>query len=172
VLIDLLQGKAHRSSGGGGVHMTVSLETLAGLSEAPGELDGFAPVAAEVARQVARTLPSSEWTAAVTCSHGEIVHVGTVRRRPSPKVSRHVRAHNPTCAIRGVGCPRSIAISIIVGHGRRVVPHAAANSPRCAGVITVARTKGDGSWSGPTMVTDGPARWATAMSPSVVLPDR
>ncbi|MDX1469745.1 MAG: DUF222 domain-containing protein, partial [Acidimicrobiia bacterium] len=47
VLIDLLQGKAHRSSGGGGVHMTVSLETLAGLSEAPGELDGFAPVAAE-----------------------------------------------------------------------------------------------------------------------------
>ena len=108
VLIDLLQGKGHRSSdggGGGGVHMTVSLETLAGLSEKPGELDGFAPVAADVARHVARTLESAEWTASVTCSHGGIVHVGTVRRRPSPTVSRYVRAHHSTCVYPGCRMP-------------------------------------------------------------------
>ncbi|HEX5722443.1 MAG TPA: hypothetical protein VFZ06_06805, partial [Acidimicrobiia bacterium] len=39
---------------GGSVELRVDLETLAGLTEAPGELSGLGPVISDIARQVAR----------------------------------------------------------------------------------------------------------------------
>ena len=50
VYLDLLLG-ADTNGKGGVVDIHVDLETLAGLSETPGELAGYGPVIADIARQ-------------------------------------------------------------------------------------------------------------------------
>ena len=56
VFTDLLMGETITSSGRGGcVDITVDLQTLAELSEAPGDLAGYGPVIADIARQVVAT---------------------------------------------------------------------------------------------------------------------
>ncbi len=115
VIVDLLQGKhlgckAKGKGHRGGVHITTSLGTLAKLSEAPGEIEGFGPIAADITRQITTEQADNEWTVAVTCHHGEIIHVGTIRRRPTKTLARQVRAHYPTCYTPVVGCPPSTVI--------------------------------------------------------------
>ena len=55
-------GKGH----GGAVTMTASMSTLAELDQMPGDLGGYGPVIAEVARKVTRQQEDGEWTAVVT----------------------------------------------------------------------------------------------------------
>ncbi len=55
VFLDLLHGTSQdHGRDRGTVDITVDLQVLAGLSEAPGELNGYGPVIADIARQVAR----------------------------------------------------------------------------------------------------------------------
>jgi hypothetical protein len=62
VFLDLLEGKTNRrSSSRGVVDIHVDLQTLAGLSEDPGELAGFGPVIADIARQVTERQDNAEW---------------------------------------------------------------------------------------------------------------
>ena len=64
--------------------MTASMSTLAELDQMPGDLGGYGPVIAEVARKVARQQEDGEWTAVVTDDEtGEPLHVVSVRRRPT-----------------------------------------------------------------------------------------
>ena len=50
--LDLLRGKDYANKTGGGVELRIHLDALAGLAEHPGELKGYGPVVADVARQV------------------------------------------------------------------------------------------------------------------------
>ena len=52
VFLDLLSGR-DRDGRGGVVELQVDLRTLAGLADAPGDLAGYGPVIADIARQVA-----------------------------------------------------------------------------------------------------------------------
>lgn len=108
VFLDLLNGRAQgrREADRGGVEITVALETLAGLSEAPGELNGYGPVIADVARQVVLDQPTSPHRVTVT-EHGEPVWTGTTRRRPNAHQTRHVETRNPTCVFPGCRMPAS-----------------------------------------------------------------
>ncbi|MFQ5523006.1 MAG: DUF222 domain-containing protein [Acidimicrobiia bacterium] len=102
VFLDLLCGRFHTSpvpGRRGVVDLRVDLETLAGLSEAPGEIPGFGPVLADIARQVAAEY-GSEWQ--ITLTHqDQPVWVGTTSRRPTIQMKRRIRARYPTCVFPG-----------------------------------------------------------------------
>jgi hypothetical protein len=107
VFLDLLEGNQQgQNTRRGVVDIRVDLATLAGLSEAPGELGGFGPVIADIARQVTERQHGSEWR--WTLTHPETglpVDQGITRRRPSVGQRRHVETRNPTCVFPGCRMP-------------------------------------------------------------------
>ena len=108
VALDLLQGKTSGgvgvASGGGSVHLTVPLETLAGVSDLPGELAGYAPVIADIARQVALRQVDGEWTWSVT-HQDQVIATGTTRYRPRAAQKRRAVADYPHCVHPGCRMP-------------------------------------------------------------------
>ncbi|HJQ94360.1 MAG TPA: DUF222 domain-containing protein [Acidimicrobiia bacterium] len=91
---------------GGAVELRVDLETLAGLTEAPGELSGLGPVISDIARQVAEEQRHCTWSWTVTDPEtGMPVHTGVTRRRPSRETRRWVEARNPSCIFPGCRRP-------------------------------------------------------------------
>jgi hypothetical protein len=67
----------------GTVELTIPLATAAGLSDEPGELAGYGPVVADVARQIASARRDGQWRYSVT-QNGELVYHGISRARPEP----------------------------------------------------------------------------------------
>ena len=107
VFLDLLEGtETKNGSRRGVVDIRVDLATLAGLAEAPGELGGFGPVIADIARQVTERQQRSEWRWTLTDSEtGLPVDSGITRRRPSVGQRRSVQTRNPTCVFPGCRMP-------------------------------------------------------------------
>ena len=109
VFLDLLNGRYQMHTVDrtlGGVELRVDLTTLAGLAEAPGELAGFGPVTADIARQVAGEQTDAEWRYTITDPEtGAVVHNGTTRRRPTTTQKREVQTRNPTCVFPGCRMP-------------------------------------------------------------------
>jgi hypothetical protein len=75
ILIDLLCGTAQHTATGS-VHITVDLATLTELQDHPGDLAGYGPIIADIARHTTRTLTNTTWSFDVT-------HPDT-RQRPRP----------------------------------------------------------------------------------------
>lgn len=68
----------------GVVELTVPLSSLAGWSQAPGELAGWGPVIADVARQVATQQRDAQWRFSVYDEGtGELLHHGITHARPA-----------------------------------------------------------------------------------------
>ncbi len=105
VYLDLLDGKSHDSNSGGGVNVQVDLDTLAGLSEHAGELNGYGPVIADIARQAATEQENADWRYTVTDATGQTLSDGTTKRRPTVSQRRHVQARNQTCIFPGCRMP-------------------------------------------------------------------
>ena len=108
VFLDLLQGKHHhrRETTGGVVDLTVDLDTLAGLAESPGDLDGYGPVIADIARHVTARQETSQWRYTVTHPESGLpIHVGTTQRRPTTSQRRVVEARHRTCVFPGCRMP-------------------------------------------------------------------
>jgi hypothetical protein len=108
VFLDLLDGQHHarRSGRRGTVDIHVDLTTLARLADDPGELAGYGPVIADIARQVAENQPGSEWRWTLTHPDtGQVIDNGTTRRRPTAAQRRHVEARNRTCVFPGCRMP-------------------------------------------------------------------
>lgn len=82
------------------VDIRVDLTTLARLDDNPGEIPGWGPVIAEIARRAAD--PDQIWQTTIVDEYGKIVSVGTTRRRPTLKQHRHLTAETTTCV--GPGC--------------------------------------------------------------------
>jgi hypothetical protein len=86
------------------INVTISLEALLHLSEAPGDLDGH-PIPASVARQLAA---DGRWRRfAIEPLTGQLLDVGAHTYRPSDALARFVRARNQTCVFPG--CTRRAA---------------------------------------------------------------
>lgn len=103
VALDLLQGRQPGTGTprrGGRVNVTIDAETLAGLSNKPGALDGFGPVFAEIARKTVMENIEGDWTFTVT-DQGRPVATGTLARRPTESQKRRVRAEYATCTFPG-----------------------------------------------------------------------
>jgi hypothetical protein len=107
VLLDLLTGNArHGKTVGGVVDIRVDLATLTRLVDHPGELAGYGPVIADIARRAAEAQPDAEWRYTVTDPDtGVPVAVGTTRRRPSASQRRLIEAAYETCVFPGCRTP-------------------------------------------------------------------
>jgi hypothetical protein len=103
VAIDLLRGHG-APVGKGVVDITVELTTLLGLSEQPGEIGGWGPVVADIARQVVDRHADGRWQATVVDEAGDPLAVA-LRRRPTASQARQVRARNRTCVFPGCRRP-------------------------------------------------------------------
>ncbi len=108
VLLDVLEG-AHTPLGApraGQVHIEVDLATLAELNDRAGELAGFGPVTADLARQLAEQLRDAQWSFTITDPHtGDAVCDGTTRRRPLLSQRRRLQARNKHCLWPGCRMP-------------------------------------------------------------------
>jgi hypothetical protein len=112
VFLDLLDGSAEGDGSGavgvvrGSVDLQVDLATLAGLSEAPGEVAGIGPVIADVARQVAALQAGATWRyTVIDPASGQVVQTGVTRRRPTADQRRVVEARHRTCVFPGCRMP-------------------------------------------------------------------
>ncbi|MGA9310128.1 MAG: DUF222 domain-containing protein [Pseudonocardiaceae bacterium] len=65
-----------------GVELRVALSTLLGRDRHPGEVAGWGPVNAEVARTMVVAQRAAEWRFAVTDPAGQLLLAGVTRRRP------------------------------------------------------------------------------------------
>ena len=105
VYLDLLAAR-HQEARGGMVDLHVDLDTLARLSEAPGDLGGYGPVIADIARQIAEAQAAGEWRYTVfDPDTGLPITDGTTRRRPTATESRAVEAREHTCYFPGCRMP-------------------------------------------------------------------
>ncbi len=120
VFLDLLNGDepgpSHETRQGriksgrekaGIVDIRVDLETLTRLAEHSGELAGYGPVIADIARQVAEEDFGQQWRFAVTDETDQIIGSGITRRRPTAALRRHVETRNPTCVFDNCRHPAS-----------------------------------------------------------------
>jgi hypothetical protein len=109
VFLDLLNGRNQKQSVDGtrgGVELRVDLTTLAGLTEEPGELAGYGPVIADIARQVTNDQEDAPWRWIVTDPDtGTVIDTGTTKRRPTAGLKRHIQSRNPTCVFPGCRMP-------------------------------------------------------------------
>lgn len=146
VLIDLLTGSRAARGNGGVVDIRVDLATLAELNESSGDLAGYGPVIADIARQVAEHETRAEWRYAVTDTDaGNIVDVGATRRRPTASQTREVQALHPSCVFPACRMPATRSdIDHRIPHsenGPTITPNLA---PLCR---THHRLRHEGGWS-------------------------
>lgn len=82
------------------IQVTVGADVLAGVSDRSGELVGYGPIPADVARNLAA---DGTWRRILTDPvSGALLDYGTRTYRPPAQLARHVRARDKTC--RFVGC--------------------------------------------------------------------
>ena len=108
VYLDLLQGHHQTNKPArGGIELRVDLQTLAELSDTPGELAGYGPVIADIARQITQQqTQGTPWRYVITDPHtGMPLTHGTTQRRPTAAQQRHIITHNPTCIFPGCRMP-------------------------------------------------------------------
>jgi hypothetical protein len=86
------------------IQVTVALSTLLGLDQQPGELAGYGPIPASVARTLAGD-PKSTWHRLVHDDLGKLIDYGRTVYRPPQDLIDFVTARDTTC--RGPGCNRS-----------------------------------------------------------------
>jgi hypothetical protein len=167
---DAHAGRAGRS--GAEILVTVDMTTLLGLAETPGELAGYGPINAGLARELAR---DGELRRLVTDPvTGAPVDLGRTRYRPSASLRRMLEARDPIC--RFPGCQRP-ARACDLDHVTDWVeggPTSASNlHPLCR---LHHGFKTDGSWDA-TRSPDGTTTWTsplgtvTAKAPSTYPPD-
>jgi hypothetical protein len=108
VYLDLLAGRPvdGADTTRGSVEVRVDLDTLAALTEHPGELGGYGPVIADVARRAAEDQIGGEWRYTVTDPQTGIpVASGVTRRRPTTAQRRMVETRDPVCVFPGCRMP-------------------------------------------------------------------
>jgi Domain of unknown function (DUF222) len=85
------------------VHVVIPVGTLLGVTDQPGELPGYGPIPAELARRVAA---DATWQRIFTDPlTGRLTHVDRGAYTPPPSVAEHVRTRDQTC--RFPGCRRA-----------------------------------------------------------------
>jgi hypothetical protein len=95
----------------GVVELQVPLTTLIGLSQLPGELGGWAPVVADIARQVAEQMHDGTWRFSAYDVFGELAYHGITNERPAvgrfptAEQAAFVKARDRMCV--APGCRRS-----------------------------------------------------------------
>jgi hypothetical protein len=100
VFLDLLCGTHQDQEGntrtGTVVDIRVDLNTLLGLAEDPGEVPGYGPVIADVARQIVANSPQAEWRFGIT-HLDQLIDLVTTKRRPTKAQKDLIQVQDPEC---------------------------------------------------------------------------
>ncbi|WP_343076526.1 HNH endonuclease signature motif containing protein [Jiangella mangrovi] len=136
------------------VHVTIPFGSLVGLTDEPGELDGYGPITAQVARTLAE---EGVWTWLKTDpGTGHLLDMGRTRYRPSKALADFITARDRTC--RMPGCHRAAR----GGHIDHVKPFHQGGTTCAANCHTLCEThhllKHHGRWR-VTRLPDGTTRW-------------
>ncbi|MBB5785660.1 HNH endonuclease signature motif containing protein [Jiangella mangrovi] len=136
------------------VHVTIPFGSLVGLSDEPGELEGYGPISADVARTLA---DEGVWTWLRTDpGTGHLLDMGRTRYRPSQALADFITARDRTC--RMPGCHRP-ARGCDIDH---IKEFAAGGTTCAANCHTLCEThhllKHRGGWT-VTRGPDGTTRW-------------
>ncbi|CUU55762.1 protein of unknown function (DUF222) [Parafrankia irregularis] len=96
-LTNLILNPHHTTAGPAGVEVQVivPIATLLDLDTTPGELPGYGPPPADIAREIAYR-PGSTWRRILVDPEGHLVELGA-RRYPSPAQHRHIQTRNRHC---------------------------------------------------------------------------
>jgi hypothetical protein len=78
------------------VNVCIALSTLLCLDQQPGELDGYGPIPASMARDIALR-PGARWRRLITDDHGRLLDYGRRSYEPPAELADHIRAHDQTC---------------------------------------------------------------------------
>lgn len=98
VFLELLEGTSHSHSPRPKIDIRVPLTTLLELDEQAGEIPGWGPVIADIARQAVERSPDGTWRVAVTDPDtGAILWDGTTKRRPTAAQRRYLELRQPVC---------------------------------------------------------------------------
>ncbi len=151
------------ADGRGVIDLRVDLATLTRLSENPGEIPGYGPVVADIARRVAATQVGSVWRVAVTHpDSGAVLWDGTTRRRPTRRATQVCRgAVTPPVSSPGAACPPPARTSTMWSTTPRGDPPWWSTSTRRAATTTGSRRPGGGCEPDPTGPSSGPVHWDT-----------
>lgn len=113
ICLDLLHGTTPdagtSASNTGAIDLVVDLETLAGLSDQPGDLGGYGPVIADIARKIAANNHDAQWRIATLDDHGQAIHLGTTSRRPTASQKRRIQTRHRTCVFPGCRMPSTVS---------------------------------------------------------------
>ncbi len=107
IALDLLSGHCvcgQTNTAKGSVMVHAELETLARLSDHPGELAGYAPVVAEIVRKTVYEQSDGDWNFTIT-HNGRPVSTGTLNRRPTTAQKHHLQAVYQSCVFPGCRQP-------------------------------------------------------------------
>ncbi|HSJ34085.1 MAG TPA: DUF222 domain-containing protein [Acidimicrobiia bacterium] len=137
VFLQLLEGHqfshsprspASSTAGRPKVDISVPLTTLLELDEQAGEIPGWGPVIADIARQAVERSPDGSWRVVVTDpDSGAVLWDGTTKRRPTAAQRRYVEVRQtvcvfPTCRLPATQCDLDHEIQFSKG-GPTVVRH-------------------------------------------------
>src|SRR5439155_4702269 len=79
------------------ISVIVSLETLAGIEDEPGWLDGYGPITADTARALAADDTGTWRRLVIDPIFGQVIDYGTTRYRPPTHLAELVIARDGTC---------------------------------------------------------------------------
>ena len=99
-LVDRVQGKASKRAST--VHVTISMETLLGLTQDPGLLAGYGPVAAATACELAAL---GDWRVILLDTHRHATAISSHRHTPPAALRELLTAHGHTCTAPGCNNP-------------------------------------------------------------------
>jgi hypothetical protein len=86
------------------IQVSIAFSTLTGLDDQPGELDGYGPIPASMAREIAHD-PSGTWRRLLTDHVGRLIEHSPDTYRPPAALRDHVIAEYKTCTF--AGCRRA-----------------------------------------------------------------
>lgn len=78
----------HPGPSGAGMELRAQLTTLIGQDERPGELAGWGPIHAGLARDLAGLMSRGQWRFVITDHDGHLLHAGFTRARPTGSARR------------------------------------------------------------------------------------
>lgn len=145
------------------VNVTIPVDSLAGLSDMPGEVSGYGVLPAEVARRLAAG--DARWRGVLTNAHsGEVFDSGRYHYRPSAALDRQVRIRDgscrfPGCAVPAKECDLDHLVPFPVGPTEAANLHALCRRHH--------RMKHDGRWRVDAL-PDGGLRWCSPLGSAAI----